>query len=524
MKPFPSSLSIILLSALTCFTGPTLADTPKRGGTIQVVISQDMWTMDPIHIRTSTGEWIIHDTGLGECLYDWDVDQGNFTPRLATALPTITDGGKVYTIPIRKGVKFHDGTQYDAHAAAYSINRILDPDNKSRLLKKYKIVKQVEATDDYTLKITLETPDNAFMVKLASRDVIAVSKKAVEKYGNDFGIKAFVGTGPFRFVEWIERDRIVVERNPNYWRKDLPYLDKVIFEYTFDEELALLQIELDKVHILSNVALKYVKTLSAVNNIEVKLVPGIQHEQIYLNTKMKPFNDIRVRRALAHAIDRQAIIARVFEGYALESVGPYHPWFWTHNPEHKQPYPYDPEKAGKLLAEAGYGLSNPLKFELLVTNQDMFVDQAVMIQAFMQDVGIQVEVLQLEKPTLLDRVYVRRDFKGKPELFQAALEDWGSDAVDPEYSADRLFSSGSVFNKCFYADPEIDKLFEDANFTKTIEEQKKFYYKTEALIAGEVPTVWICNPKEATAIRKEVKGFNPNAENRMPLMSVWLSN
>ncbi|HIJ54893.1 MAG TPA: ABC transporter substrate-binding protein [Deltaproteobacteria bacterium] len=524
MNRFTYTLLMLLLAGLICFGAAAMAETPKRGGTLQAVISQDMWTMDPIHIQTATGERIIHDTGLGECLYDWDVEKGNFTPRLAAALPTITDGGKVYTIPVRKGVKFHDGSKYDAHAAAYSINRILDPTNKSSLLNKYKAVKKVEATDDYTLKITLETPDNAFMVKLAARDVIAVSQKAVEKYGNDFGFKAFVGTGPFRFVEWIERDRIVVERNPNYWKKGLPYLDKIIFKYTFDEELALLQLELDKVHILSNVALKYVKTLQADNNIEVKLIPGIQHEQIYLNTKMKPFNDIRVRRALAHAIDRQGIIEGVFEGYAMESVGPYHPWFWTHNSDFKQPYPYDPEKARNLLAEAGYGPNNPLKFQLMVTNKDVFVEQATMIQAFMQDVGVQVEVLPLEKSTLLDRVYVRRAFKGKPELFQAALEDWGSDAVDPEYSAEQLFSSGSVFNKSFYADPETDKLFEEVKFAKTIEEQKQFYHKTEALIAGEVPTVWICNPKEAVAFRKDVRGFVPNADNRMPLEKVWLAN
>ena len=315
-----------------------------------------------------------------------------------------------------------------------------------------------------------------------------------------------------------------MERNPDYWKKNLPYLDKIIYQFVFDEELALLQIQLDKIQILTDVARKDIKILKIDKKIDVKLTPGIQHEQIYMNTKMKPFNDIRVRRALAHAIDRQAIIDGVFKGYAMESVGPYHPWFWTHNPEHKQPYPYEPEKARKLLAEAGYGASNPLKFELLATNQNMFVNQAVMVQTFMQDIGAQVKVLQLDKSTLFDRVYVRKAFKGKPELFQAALEDWGSSAVDPKSSANRLFSSGSESNKCFYANSKIDKLLKNVNSAKTIEEQKQIYYKTEVIIARDAPTVWICNPQEATAFRKEVKGFYPDAENRMPLMKVWLSN
>ena len=524
MKRFTFTLLIILLAGLVCFGGTAMAETPKRGGTLQVAMLQDLWTMDPINIQTTTGNRVVKHGAMGECLYDFDYGKGVFVPRLATALPTITDGGKVYTIPIRKGVKFHDGTKYDAHAAAYSILRILDPANKSYILKKYKLVDKIEATDDYTLKITLKTPDNAFLVKLSYRDVIAVSKAAVEKYGKDFGTKAFVGTGPFKLVEWLQGDRIVVERNPDYWKKGVPYLDKIIYKFIPEESTALMQLRLGEVHVMEDVARKDIKTLKADKNVTVKLVTGIQHEQIYLNTKIKPFNDIRVRQALSHAIDRQAIIEGVFEGYAMSSTGPYHPWFWTHNPDFKQPYPYDPEKAKKLLAEAGYGPSNPLKFELMATNQNMFVDQAVMIQAFMQDVGAQVEVLPLDKSTLFDRVYVRKAFKDKPELFQGALEDWGSSVVDPEASAERLFTSGSGSNKCFYANPEVDKLFEEVNFAKTIEEQKKIYYKTEEIIAKDVATIWIANPKDATAYRKEVKGFHPNGENRMPVEHAWLAN
>jgi ABC-type transport system substrate-binding protein len=514
---------VISIALMLVFAGSTMA-APKKGGTLQVAILQDMWTMDPINIQTTTGHRVVHNGGMGECLYDFNVEKGVFVPRLATELPTITDGGKVYTMPIRKGVKFHDGTKYDAHAAAYSINRILDPANKSYILKKYKLVDKVEATDDYTLKITLKTPDNAFLVKLATRDVIAVSKASVDEYGKDFGTKMFVGTGPFKFVEWLQGDRIVVERNPDYWQEGVPYLDKVIYKFIPEEATALMQLRLGEVQIMEDVARKDIKTLESDKNVNVKLVTGIQHEQIYLNTKMKPFNDIRVRRAVAHAIDRQAIMEAVFEGYAMESVGPYHPWFWTHNPAHKQPYPYDPEKAKKLLKEAGYGPKNPLKFELMATNQDMFVDQAVMIQAFLADIGAQVEILPLDKSTLFDRVYVRKAFKDQPELYQGALEDWGSSVVDPESAAERLFTGGSGSNKCFYANPEVDKLFEEVNFAKTLDEQKAIYYKTEAIIAADVPTIWICNQKDATAYRTEVKNFNPDGENRMPVEHVWLDN
>jgi peptide/nickel transport system substrate-binding protein len=107
-------------------------------------------------------------------------------------------------------------------------------------------------------------------------------------------------------------------------------------------------------------------------------------------------------------------------------------------------------------------------------------------------------------------------------LFQGALEDWGSSVVDPESSAERLFESGSGSNKCFYANPEVDKLFDEVNFAKNLDEQKAIYYKTEAMIAADVPTIWICNPQDATAYRKEVKGFEPDGENRMPVEMAWL--
>ncbi|MGD8562546.1 MAG: ABC transporter substrate-binding protein [Desulfarculaceae bacterium] len=515
-------ICILALTLAAVLAGFALAATPKRGGTLNVAMMSDAWSLDPIHVQSTTGERVVHDSSIGECLYDWDPTVNKFIPRLAIELPKISPDGKVYTIKLRKGVKFHDGTPYNAEAQAFSIMRIIDPKNNSCVQKKYKHVENAEALDEHTLKITLKSPDSSFIIKLATRDTIAVSPTAVKKYGKDFGTKAMVGTGPFRLVKWTQGDRIVVERNPDYWNKKLPYLDKIVYKIIPEEATALMQLRLGEVHILEDVARKDIKTLKEDKKVKVYLITGTQHEQIYLNTARKPFNDVRVRQALAYAIDRKAIIEGIFEGYAVESVGPYHPWFWTHNPEWKQPYSYNPKKAKALLKEAGYGPDNPLKFELMATNQNMFVDQAVMVQAFMKDVGAKVEVLPLEKSTLFDRIYGRKAFKGKPEMFEAALEDWSSNVVDPEASAERLFSSKAGSNKCYYANPEVDKMFAEVKKLRSIEEQKKIYYQTEKIIAKDVPTVWICNPQDAVAARVEVKGFKPDGEVRLPLIKTWL--
>ncbi len=521
MKRIINVLSLFVVVWIVCFSLNASAEEPKRGGTLNVAVLADTWSLDPIHIQTTTGLRIFLNN-IGESLYDWSVEKGEYIPRLATALPEISEDGTVYTIPLRKGVKFHDGTTFDAHDMVYSINRILNPDNKSYVHKKYADVESVAAVDDYTLKIMLKNPDNAFMAKLQSRDICPVSKESVEKAGEDYGTKVVVGTGPFKFVEWLQADRIVIERFDDYWQEGVPYLDKAVFKIIPEEATAVMQLRLGEVHILEDIARKDIKTLKEEENLIVELVTGVEHEQIYLNTARPPFDDLRVRQALSHAIDRQTIIEAVFEGYADESVGPYHQWFWTHNPEWKQPYPYDPEKAQKLLKEAGYGPANPLKFELMATNQDMFVDQSVMIQAFMAEIGAEVEVLPLDKSTLFDRVYVRKTYEGKPEMYAGALEDWGSSVVDPEQAAERLFISGSGSNKCFYSNPEVDQLFKDVNFANTLAEQKQIYYKTEEIIAKDVPTVWICNPKDATAYVKAVKGFKPNGRYRLSIATVWL--
>ena len=195
---------IILTVACMLFSGfSVLAEEPKRGGTLQVAIFADAWSLDPIHIQTTEGDRIIMGA-YGEALYYFSVEKGEYQPWLATALPEISEDGKTYIIPLRKGVKFHDGTTFDVHDMIYSINRILNPDNKSYIHKKYTdIIETVEAVDDYTLKIVLKTPDNAFMAKLQDRDLCPVSKEAVEAAGEDYGTKVVVGTGPFKFVEWL---------------------------------------------------------------------------------------------------------------------------------------------------------------------------------------------------------------------------------------------------------------------------------------------------------------------------------
>lgn len=522
MKKLYRNITISIL--FLWFSLPVCAQQPLYGGTLYVGMLTDAWSLDPIHIQTTTGIRVYLDAGIGETLYRWSVEDEEYLPWLALELPEISADGLTYRIPLRRGVKFHDGTLFDAHAMVYSIQRILNPENKSYVYHKYAdVIDEVEALDDYTLQIRLKTRDHVFLAKLAGPEVSPVSRQAVEQAGQEYGITTAVGTGPFHFVEWTPGDRIVLKRFEDYWQAGVPYLEKVVFKIIPEEAAALVQLRLEEIHILEDVPRKDIHNLiTEASNLTVQLLLGIQHEQIYLNNAHPPFNDLRVRQAMAYALDRQMIIDVVFDGHALESVGPYHSWSWIHNPDWSQPYPYNPEKAEKLLAEAGYGPQNPLTFELMATNQDMFVDQAIIIQEQLKQIGVQVDVLPLDKNVLFDRVYVRNAYQGQLEMFAAALEDWGASVDDPENSAERVFASNSGANKGFYKNPEVDRLFQTIKAAKTLDEQKAFYYQTEALIARDSPTIWICNPKDAVAYSNKVQGFHPDARYRLPLATVWL--
>ncbi|MSP83827.1 MAG: ABC transporter substrate-binding protein, partial [Alphaproteobacteria bacterium] len=345
--------------------GPASADAPKPGGSIVVTFQSDMATLDPM-VGYDWSNW-----GLIKVLFDQLMDYVPGTGELTTDLAEsfeVSPDGLVYTFKLRQGVKFHNGREMAAADMKYSLDRMANPATQCPGASYYDAIvgfadamagtapglAGVTAVDDYTLKIELSRPDAAFLHKLALNFTSAVPQEEVEKYGPDFGHNP-VGTGAFKMTEWIPGQRIVFERNPDYYIAGRPLLDQVVFEVGQDPSVAMLRLERGEVDYVADGVppARFVEVRDNPDNKD-KLIEGPQMQTGYvtLNTRVAPFDDVRVRKAVNMAIDKDRII-KLINGRAEPANQPLPPAMPGHDNDYAG-YPYDPDGAKALLAEAGY--------------------------------------------------------------------------------------------------------------------------------------------------------------------------
>ena len=296
------------------------------GGSIVVARAQDFYSFDPAYVGDLEGIRVANELFSGligispsDALY----------PDLAAAMPTVTNGGRVYTFHLRPGLRFADGTPLTASDVAFTINRAADPNTKSWAVGELNTIKgfdQVEAgktktlsgvqvINPLTIRFNLTQPDGVFPYKMSMANFFIVEPKQVQRYGADFG-KHPLGSGPFKFVSWTPGQNMVAVRNPYYYRKDangvqLPYLDKITWLVDVDDTLAVLKLERGEVDVLADGVPKESYAAVAADPKFSKLLmqePALYTYQVGFNVKMKPFNDVRVRQAVAMAINRPRLI------------------------------------------------------------------------------------------------------------------------------------------------------------------------------------------------------------------------
>ncbi len=425
---------------------------------------------------------------------------------------TISKDGKEIVFYLRKGIKWHDGVEITADDVIFTYQAITNPKNPTPYSSNYGPVKQVEAVDKYTVKVVYEKP---FAPALESWGMGILPKHLLdgkELFNSPLNRKP-VGTGPYKMKEWLTGQRVILERNTEYF-EGVPFFERFITRIIPDPSTMFLELKFGGIDFmgLNPAQYKYYGEKSTFKKyFNVYRYPSFGYTYIGYNLRNPLFSDKRVRQAIAHAINKKDIIEGVLLGYGTPCTGPFPPSSWAFNPDVKD-FEYNPEKAKKILTELGWSMGkdgvlvkNGLRFSfILLVNQgnEARLKTAQIIKEQLKKVGIELNIRVLEWQSFLELVTKRQ--------FQAVLLGW-SLSRDPDLYD--IFHSSKTkpgeFNFVGYSNPEVDRLIERAREILDRDERKKLYRKVHALITEDQPYTFLYVPDTIIAVNKRIKGIEP---------------
>jgi peptide/nickel transport system substrate-binding protein len=465
--------------------------------TLRIGIQDDPDVLDPHRSRTYSGRLVY--TALCDKLVDIS-PQLEYVPQLATAWHW-SDDGKTLTMTLRDGVTFHDGETFDAAAVKFNLDRartLPDSLRKSELAS----IDSVEVIDPKTVAIKVKQPDATLISQLSDRAGMMLAPKASTA---DVAAKP-VCSGPYKFVQRVQQDRIVLERFDNYWNKQAYHFDKVIFLPIPDTSVRLANLRSGDLDIIERVAPTDVKTAKADSKLQVFNTPGLGYMQLIYNVgngeraNTPMGQDKRVRKAFELAIDRDAINQVVFEGLYAPSAQP----FPSSSPYYDKSLPIPPrdvEQSKKLLAEAGVKL--PLSVDLKVANNPIAQQVGQIIQAMAEEAGFKVNLVATEYATLLSEQAAGN--------FQIGMSAW-SGRPDPDGDIHQFVTCKGAQNDGRFCDPTLDDLLNQARTTNDQAQRQALYFQALRLLATDVPTSYLYFDPRIIAMSRTLTGFVPNPD------------
>lgn len=467
--------------------------TPRRGGTVTYAASAEIISPDPAYSGDSTSgavELLIFEPLIGQ---NADLE---LLPRLATSWE-----GKdlVWTVKLRTGVKFHDGTPFDAAAAKAHFDRLAGPEKPTRGGGWVAIVDKVEAPDPQTVRFTTKAIDAFFPYRLALPSLGFIeSPTAVAKLGKDQFAKSPVGTGPFKFAEWVKDDHFTVVRNDEYWG-DKAYLDKVIIKPVPEAEARAIGLESGDFQMIIRLNPEQLPRFQS-DRFALSVMPTIRTFFIGMAAMKKPFSDIRVRQALNHAVDKQTIAKNLYAGLGEVLGGQVPPGVPGYAP--MAGFAYDPAKAKQLLAEAGY----PSGFSATLTGtKGSYLKDAETAQAIQQQlraVGVDVKLEIVEFAKYLD--LIRTDPAKSP--LEMWFDSWigvdGSGYIVDRYGCAKFRPGGA--NTAGFCDPAVDTVALSGLATTDVVKRDALLKQAQELISKDAPSIWLLAAKEAAGLSTKI--------------------
>lgn len=472
MKTKAFAILALMLTLVVSLTGCG----GSGGKPLIVAQGVDATTLDPgMHAETPTGnvERQIFDT-----LIELD-DNMEFQPSIATSWEPLSD--TVWAIQLRQNVKFHDGEELTAEDVKYSIDRILDPEKKSSQAANLSAVKEVEVTDKYSLQITTKEAYPVLPARLAGLRI--VPKHYVEELGDvEFGLHP-VGSGPYKFVDWVKDDSITLEANEDYWR-GAPSIKQVVFKPIPETASRVMALEAGQVDIAVNVPPHQVEEVEKSSKARIAQVESSRIIFVqFMTGKSGPLENPLVRLALNYAVDVQGIIDTLLGGSGLPLSQALSRMDFGYN-EQLQPYGYDVQKAKDLLAAAGYSDGFKLTFTTPSGRYMMDKEVAEAIKSQLEAIGLEVELKTPEWGVYVDQIMSR---KLDTDMW---LIGWGNSLFDADGTLYSWFHSGQRF---YYYDineqrkQDVDRLLDLARTTMDSSKREQYYHQVLEYVHDDVP-------------------------------------
>jgi len=481
-----SRLALLLLATFAAASGAQI---------LRFGLAEDPDVLDPTLARTFVGRVVF--AALCDKLFDID-EKLNIVPQLATGYEWSADS-KALTIKVRPGVTFHDGEKLDAAAVKYNIERhktMAGSNRRGELAP----VASVDVVDPMTVRLNLSAPFAPLLAQLADRAGMMVSPKAAQEAGDKFGVKP-VCSGPFRFVERVAQDRIVLERYPNYWDKGSIFLDKVVYTPIVDATVRLANLKSGQLDLIERMAPSDVAGLKSDSRFKIAKITEIGYQGITINVgksdlaQKNPLGkDARVREAFELALDREGIVQVVMEGEATvgnQWVAPDNAYYAKNMPVPKR----DVARAKALLTEAG--VSNP-SFTLVTPTTSDAQKIAQVVQAMVKEAGFDVKIQSTEFATSLDMAD-----KGQ---FEAYVLAW-SGRADPDGNIYSFDACKQPLNYAGYCKTDVDEILTRSRTAREKAERQKAYDQLAAIALKDRPIVYLFHRHWLWAFTTKLSGF-----------------
>lgn len=498
---------LFLAAALSFLPLTATIDAAHAAGTLTVALERDDGSWDPIDTFTLT--W----GRIGSNIFDGLVQRSpdlKLLPGLATAWEFLDDNKRI-RFTLRKGVKFHDGEDFNAAAVKFTFDRLLGPEGaKGPQQANYTSIGEVKIVDDYTVDFILKSPDPVLITKLAGYGGMIVPPAYIKEKGDEYFNLHPVGTGPFKFVDYKPKISLTLEANPDYWGGG-PKLSGLVYRFISEAATQVSELQSGGIDIATLVPSSLIDTIKGDPKLEVESITGPDVSMLRFNNTDGITKDPAVRKALIQAVDRDAIIEQILQGNGKPIASLQSSLSLGYNPDLK-PLPFDPAAAKAALDKAGVKPGTNLELSFVGTDAT-FREVSQTVAAYLQAVGINASLKSYETNVYYSDI-IAHGKTGSLYQFQ-----WGGWTFDFDNTAYLLYHSGQFWNP-YIKDAKLDQLLEAQRSTYNVDERKKILGEVAAYAADQAFEMPLYNGNTLYAINKRVKNLAPTPDVRFRFVDV----